>query len=83
MYKIQFTAFAEKQYKRIKDEKYLNKLDKLFDDMIKHPKSGLGKPEKLKHELSGKWSRRIDKKNRLIYELIEPNIIIISVIGHY
>jgi toxin YoeB len=45
---------------------------------------GIGKPEALKHELSGKWSRRINNEHRLVYEVIENNIIVIhSLKGHY
>ena len=51
----------------------------------KQPFEGLGKPEALKHELSGLWSRRIDLKHRIVYEVDEVNdiIIFISCYGHY
>ncbi len=48
-----------------------------------HPETGLGKPESLKYELSGLWSRKIDKGNRLIYDIFENNIHVISMRGHY
>ncbi|WP_354486430.1 Txe/YoeB family addiction module toxin [Mucilaginibacter rubeus] len=44
---------------------------------------GIGKPEPLKHEYSGKWSRRIDNQHRIIYEVIDNSIIIYSIKGHY
>jgi toxin YoeB len=49
------------------------------------PYEGIGKPEPLKHDFKGLWSRRIDKEHRLIYEIDEPNnlIIFIRCYGHY
>jgi toxin YoeB len=62
-----------------------NKIRLLVIDIAKTPYSGLGKPEPLKHTLSGKWSRRISKKDRIIYEIDEfKNVVIIhSLKGHY
>jgi toxin YoeB len=59
------------------------KISKLIDDIQLHPNKGLGKPEALKYELAGLWSREIDKKNRLIYEIEDNRIHIISMLGHY
>jgi toxin YoeB len=50
------------------------KIQKLFIDMKEHPFEGIGKPEALKHNLSGKWSRRIDEEHRIIYD-VTNNII--------
>ncbi|WP_395064748.1 Txe/YoeB family addiction module toxin [Flavobacterium sp.] len=59
----------------------------LIEDISKHPFSGIGKPEALKYELSGKWSRRINSEHRIIYQVINENIIdileILSLKGHY
>lgn len=59
----------------------------LIEDIIKHPYSGIGKPEALKYELSGKWSRRINNEHRIIYQIDEDNVIeileIVSLKGHY
>ena len=62
-----------------------NKIEKLLIELIEHPKTGTGQVEQLKGELQGQWSRRIDKKNRLIYTIDdEIGIVeIISVKGHY
>ena len=60
-----------------------NKITNLIHDIEKHPKTGIGQPEQLKFELSGLWSRRIDKGNRLIYEIFEDRIEILSLRGHY
>jgi toxin YoeB len=53
--------------------------------MLLNPSFGIGKPEKLKHDLSGKWSRRINTEHRLVYEIDEvQNLIIVhSLRGHY
>lgn len=59
------------------------KISRLIDDICQHPYTGLGKPEALKYELSGLWSREIDKGNRLIYEIVGQQLHIISMRGHY
>jgi toxin YoeB len=48
-----------------------------------HPETGLGQPEQLKHQYSGLWSRRINKEHRIIYEIAENAIYILSMKGHY
>jgi toxin YoeB len=55
-----------------------NKIPRLINDIIVHPYSGLGKPEALKYELTGLGSREIDKGNRLIYEVADKQLHIIS-----
>lgn len=60
-----------------------NKISRLIEDILQHPYAGLGKPEALKYELSGLWSREIDKGNRLIYEVVGQQLHIISMRGHY
>jgi len=67
------------------DQKGFKKIQKLLLELTEHPTTGTGKPEKLKHELVGKWSRRIDKKNRLIYKVDDHTVVVevISAKGHY
>lgn len=60
-----------------------SRITKLIEDIQLHPQTGLGNPEALKYELSGLWSRKIDKGNRLIYEIFENNLHVISMRGHY
>ncbi|MDR2232500.1 MAG: Txe/YoeB family addiction module toxin [Tannerella sp.] len=55
----------------------------LKNAIIASPYTGIGKPEPLKHELSGKWSRRIDRKNRFIYAVENDILYIYSLKGHY
>jgi toxin YoeB len=65
----------------------LKKVTQLIKAIQENPYEGIGKPEALKHKLSGIWSRRIDKEHRIIYEIIDKNTIdilsIISLRGHY
>ncbi|MBR1479424.1 MAG: Txe/YoeB family addiction module toxin [Alphaproteobacteria bacterium] len=62
----------------------LSRVVLLLDGVLLDPRTGLGKPERLKHYNSREvWSRRIDKKNRLVYEIRADEITILSVFGHY
>ncbi|HQN93378.1 MAG TPA: Txe/YoeB family addiction module toxin [Prolixibacteraceae bacterium] len=70
-------------WKKSGDLNAQHKISKLVYDIQLHPKTGLGRPEELKYELSGLWSRKIDKKNRLIYEIHKDCIHILSMLGHY
>lgn len=65
------------------DQKKLKKILALIDEIRKTPFSGTGKPEPLKHNLSGCWSRRIDDKERIIYRADEEKIIMVACKGHY
>jgi Txe/YoeB family toxin of toxin-antitoxin system len=66
-------------------DKVLHKaLRKLLKEMLRSdPAAGLGKPEQLKHSLSGFWSKRISQKDRLIYTFDERYIYIFAIGGHY
>ena len=64
----------------------LKKIKKIFLELSEHPSKGIGRPELLKHELSGYWSRRLNSKDRLIYEIIEEphrKVVVVSALGHY
>lgn len=65
------------------DRKTLRKLNALIKEVMRSPTSGIGKPEKLKGDLSGYWSRRIDDTNRLVYRVAEEAIWVIQCKGHY
>ena len=56
---------------------------KLKDAILQNPYKGIGKPEPLKHQLTGKWSRRIDKGNRFVYSIENDTLYIYSLKGHY
>ncbi|WP_448699976.1 Txe/YoeB family addiction module toxin [Mucilaginibacter sp. AW1-3] len=59
------------------------KIQQLFQDMLKHPFEGIGKPEPLKHNLKGKWSRRINGEHRIVYDVKDDVINVYSLKGHY
>lgn len=65
------------------DRKKALKIIKLIREVQRHPFEGIGQPEPLKHELSGCWSRRIDQEHRLVYEVLDNKIRIISCRFHY
>lgn len=69
---------------REKDKKLHKALCKILKEMLRSdPSSGLGKPEALKHNLSGLWSKRISQKDRLIYTFDEEYVYIFAIGGHY
>lgn len=85
MSKIIFTeaAFAEYMDWQTQDRKTLKKINLLIKDISRNPYGGTGKPEPLKGNLSGCWSRRIDEKNRIVYKITDGYIEIYQCKGHY
>ncbi|MBO7073736.1 MAG: Txe/YoeB family addiction module toxin [Bacteroidales bacterium] len=78
------TALEDRDFwKRSGQKIVIEKITNLIIDISEHPTTGIGKPEQLKHRLSGLWSRRIDKENRIVYEIQENCVIIHSLRGHY
>ncbi len=65
------------------DRKQALKIIKLVKEVQRDPFQGIGKPEKLKHDLSGCWSRRINREHRLVYQVLEDRIRIIACRYHY
>jgi toxin YoeB len=65
------------------DKKLYQRIGNLILDTLRHPFTGLGKPEPLRHELRGYWSRRINDEHRLVYKVTDDSIIIISCRYHY
>jgi len=61
----------------------VKKIENLLISIQETPFAGIGKPEPLKHEYSGKWSRRISSEHRIIYEIKDVTIFILSARGHY
>lgn len=76
-------AWQHYLYWQSEDRKILRKINELIRDMEINGNEGLGKPEPLKHELSGYWSRRITEVHRLIYRIDDDNIYIASCKDHY
>ncbi len=65
------------------DKKVLKKINTLIKDIKRNPFEGIGKPEPLKYELAGCWSRRITNEHRLVYEIADDKLYIISCRYHY
>ena len=87
---IVFTTKARKDldfWIKSGNKNILSKIANLVEDIQLHPFEGIGKPEQLKHQLSGRWSRRINQEHRIIYKVTEENTIeildILSLKGHY
>ncbi|WP_305822571.1 Txe/YoeB family addiction module toxin [Massilia brevitalea] len=70
-------------YWQTQDRKTLKRINELIKDVQRDPFVGIGKPEPLKHSLSGFWSRRIDEANRLVYQADDDEITVISCRYHY
>lgn len=66
-----------------KTKKTLKKINKLLKEIQRNPYEGEGKPEPLRGDFEGKWSRRINEKDRLVYEVTQEGIIISQCQGHY
>ena len=65
------------------DKKTIKRINALIKDMQRNPFDGIGKPEPLKGDLSGWWSRRIDDENRIVYRVIDEALVIASCKNHY
>lgn len=76
-------AWSDYVYWQTQDKKTLKRINKLITDVKRSPFSGIGKPEALKENLTGFWSRRIDDTNRLVYAVEQQAIVIISCRYHY
>ncbi len=71
-------AWEEYMYWQNTDKQILKKINQLIKDIKREPFDGIGKPEPLKYELSGFWSRRISDEHRLVYEVSQNCIAIVS-----
>ena len=78
-----FEAWEEYLYWQAQDKKMLKRINQLIKDIKRNPFEGIGKPEPLKENLTGFWSRRIDEEHRIVYAVEEEIVIIISCKGHY
>ncbi|GAB3472960.1 Txe/YoeB family addiction module toxin [Massilia terrae] len=85
MRSLKFTdeAWADYLYWQTQDKKTLSRVNKLIQAAVRDPFNGMGKPEALKGNLSGCWSRRIDEQNRLVHQVSDPDLIVISCRHHY
>ena len=67
------------------DKSSIKRIEQIILELTEHPETGIGNPEKLKFDLSGYWSRRINRKDRIVYRINNQTVIvnIISAKGHY
>ena len=76
-------AWDDYLYWQNTDKQLLKKINQLIKDIQRDPFDGIGKPEPLKHQFSGFWSRRITDEHRLVYEITQKSIAIASCRYHY
>jgi toxin YoeB len=77
-------AWEDYQYWVKTDKKMLGRINKLLQEIERDPFNGIGKPEPLKHQLQGYWSRRITDEHRLVYKLLnDDSLLLISFRYHY
>ncbi|MBR4376669.1 MAG: Txe/YoeB family addiction module toxin [Spirochaetia bacterium] len=83
--KLLWTEDAWEDYCRWQkeDKKTIKRINSLIKDIQRNPINGIGKPEQLKENLSGLWSRRIDDVNRIVYRITDDAIEILAVKNHY
>jgi len=76
-------AWKDYIYWQSQDKKTLSRINRLIEATLRNPFEGIGKPEALRENLSGFWSRRIDETNRLVYVVTDTHLTIISCRYHY
>ncbi len=83
--RITFSKNAWEDYVlwQTEDKRILRKINELIEAIQRKPFEGIGKPEPLKYDLAGFWSRRIDREHRLVYQVIDNEILIYSCRYHY
>ena len=77
------SGWGDYLYWQTQDRKTLRRINQLIADVVRDPFAGIGKPEPLKHILSGAWSRRIDDRNRLVSYVTDQHVIILQARDHY
>lgn len=82
---IRFTQAAWQDFEWFldNDKRIAQRIRKLLQEIIRNPEEGVGKPEKLKFQLAGCWSRRITQEHRLVYKVKGDDIIVLSCRYHY
>ena len=78
-----FTATAWDQYLSYTDRKLVKRINDLIADVMRNGYEGIGKPEPLRGELSGFWSRRIDREHRLVYRVTKDDVEVVACRYHY
>lgn len=76
-------AWNDCVYWQTQDRKTLRRINTLIRDILRSPFEGVGKPEPLKWDFQGAWSRRIDSTNRIIYTVMDDSVVVLSCRDHY
>jgi toxin YoeB len=76
-------AWEQYQYWQGQDKKTHKRINMLINEAVRNPFAGIGKPEPLRGDLSGYWSRRIDDVNRLVYRTTDSELVVIACRFHY
>jgi toxin YoeB len=77
------SAWSDYQWFQERDRQLLKRINALIKDVVRSPFEGIGKPEALKADLSGFWSRRINEEHRLVYTIKEGDVVIVACRYHY
>ena len=77
------SAWEDYLYWQANNKAVLKRINALLQDVLRHPFEGLGKPEALRFELTGLWSRRIDSEHRLVYAVEEQTLVVLQCRHHY
>ena len=87
MYVIEYTEIAKEHIRLLRDNEpaAFKKVTQLLLELMEHPKTGTGHPEQLKGNWEGRWSRRVTKKHRLVYEINDTEVVVLvlAAYGHY
>lgn len=76
-------AWQDYLYFQTQDKRTLKRINLLIKEIQRAPFEGLGKPEALKHALSGYWSRRINQEHRIVYKVVDDDLLIAQLRHHY
>lgn len=76
-------AWEDYRYWQVTDRAVMKRINRLIDDMMRDPTTGIGKPEPLKYGVSGAWSRRITDEHRLVYRVQGTELMILQARYHY
>ncbi len=77
------TAWEDYLYWQAEDRRVVKRINELVRDALRDPFGGIGKPERLKHQLPDVWSRRITQEHRLVYRVISEDLVILQARFHY
>ena len=77
------SAWGDYVWWQVQDRKVLKRINQLIEDIKRNGNEGIGKPEPLKHALSGYWSRRINDEHRIVYKVADGSLLIAQLRYHY